>query len=114
MNLGRSGEAFLERPHFSSNSCNSLGCLDVVVNVKAKESKKEEMDVQGKLETTTSTLHDNVYNIAKQSRVNKLNMRMEDIETRKARVAIESRVEWKKVGDRWSKVNLFNNLKLEL
>lgn len=61
------------------------------------------MDVQGKLETTTTTLDDNVYNIAKRSRVNKLNMRMEDIGTRKAKVAIESRVEWKKVGDRWSK-----------
>ena len=59
-NLDISGEAFLGRPHFSSNSCNSLGSLDVVVNVKAKESKKEEMDVQGKLETTTTTLHDNV------------------------------------------------------
>jgi hypothetical protein len=60
-NLGLSGEAFLERPHLSFNWCISLlGCLDVAVNVKAKESKKEEMDVQGKLETTTTTLHDNM------------------------------------------------------
>lgn len=58
-NLGISGEAFLERPHLSFYSCIYLGCLDVVVNVKAKESKKEEMDVQGKFGTTTASLHDN-------------------------------------------------------
>lgn len=59
-------------------------------------------------------LLDNVYNIVKQSRVNKSKRRMEDIETRKAKVANESRVEWNKVGDRWVQIDLFNNIKIEI
>ena len=39
---------------------------------------------------------------------------MEDIETRKAKVANESRVEWNKVGDRWVQIDLFNNIKIEI
>lgn len=68
---------------------------------KAKECKKEELDMRVNLEMASTVLHDNIYNVDKQGEVNQLRNKLKEIKTIKCKgVAIKSRVKLQKVGDK--------------
>lgn len=68
---------------------------------RAKENKKEELDIKAKLEIATTQLHHNMYNTEIQGEVSELSNALEEIEVWKARGApIRSKLKWKQVGDK--------------
>ena len=70
---------------------------------KAKEHKREELNARANLEVATGQLHDDIYNVELQGKVNQIKHSLEEIEARKARGAtIRARVKWQKVGDKCS------------
>lgn len=68
---------------------------------RARESKKEELDVMVRPEVSIAHLYDDINNINNRGEVNELKRSIEGIETRKARgAAIWSRVKWKQVNEK--------------
>ena len=60
---------------------------------KTKKIRKVELDTKANLELATATLHEDVYVVVKQGKVNRLKKDMDEIKTRKVRgVAIRSKV----------------------
>ena len=69
----------------------------------AKKHKREELYARANLETATARLHEDIYDLDKQSEVNKYKNIIEGIETRNARGAtLRARVKWQGIGDKCS------------
>ena len=60
---------------------------------KANDYNKYELNLKSNLEVDVATLHEDVYNMDKQSKINQLKYSLDEIETRKAKgAAIRAKV----------------------
>lgn len=70
---------------------------------QAKEHKREELNARAKFEVAMARLHNDIYNVELQGKVNQYKRMIEEIATRKARgTSIRSKVKWQKLGDKCS------------